>query len=151
HVHVDGLVGTAVGQPPDVGEQVPAGHYLAGPQRQVMQQVEFAAAQVKRCVVQRSLVPVRIQAQAADGEQAGGGGVARGRTAEYRADPGFDLAWAERLDDVVIRAGVEHPDDVSLVIAGGDDHDGNGTDGSHHPQRLEPADVRQPEVEQDQV
>ena len=71
HVHVDGLVRAAVGQPPDVGEQVTAGHHLSGPQRQVVQEVELAAAEVERRAVQVGLVPVRVQPQPPDRQQAG--------------------------------------------------------------------------------
>jgi len=77
--------------------------------------------------------------------------VAGDRPAEHCADPGLDLARAERLDDVVVRAGVEHPDDLGLVVASGDHHDGNRADGAHHPQRLVPADVGEAQIEQDQV
>ena len=65
-VHVHGLVRTAVGQPPDVREQVPPGHHLPGVLRQVVQQVELPAAQVQRDAVQRGLVRVRVEPQPAD-------------------------------------------------------------------------------------
>src|SRR5262245_8149369 len=115
YVHVDGLVRAAVRQVPDVREQVTAGCYLSLPQRQVMQQVEFAAAEIERRAVQGGLVTVWVEPEAADGEQVGGRLAAWGRPAEHRTDPGLDLARAERLDHIVVGPGVEHPDDLGLV------------------------------------
>ena len=88
HVHVDGLVRSAVGQPPDVGEQVTAGHHLPGPQCQIVQEVELAAAEVERRAVQGGLMPVRVQPQPADRQQAGrpgSPGAARRSTARILA------------------------------------------------------------------
>ena len=80
HVDVDGLVRAAVGHPPDMGQQIPPGHHLAALQRQVVQQVELAPAQVQPCPPSRvASCPVRIELQAADHERAGVGPPPRGR------------------------------------------------------------------------
>src|SRR5262249_13965266 len=101
--YVDGLVGAAVRQAPDVREQVAAGHHPPGPQRQGVEQVEFAAAQGQRRVVPRGLVPPQVKPEAADRAQGGAGRGILGRPPKHRANPGLDLSRAERLDHVVVR------------------------------------------------
>jgi hypothetical protein len=118
---------------------------------QVVEQVELAPAQLEPGAVQGGLVCVRVQPQAADLERAGRTRAGAGRPAQHGADPGVDLARAERLDHVVVSPRVEHPDDLGLIVARGDHHDRDGCDGPHHPQGLVPAEIGQPEVEQDQV
>jgi hypothetical protein len=57
----------------------------------------------------------------------------------------------EGLGQVVVGAGVEQPHDRRLVVAGrGDDHRGVAHP-AQQPQRLEPVEVGQPEVEDDEV
>jgi hypothetical protein len=150
-VDVDGLVRAPIRQAPDVGQQVAPGDHLAGVQRQVVQQVELAPAEVQPRPVQGGLVPGRVQPQAADLELASVRRPALGGAAQDRPDPRVDLAGPERLDHIVVGARVQHPDDLCLVVACRDHHHRYRADRAHHPQRLVAAETGQAEVEQDQV
>jgi len=57
-------------------------------------------------------------------------------TSSLSPHPRLDLAGPEWLDHVVVGAGVEHPDDLGLVVAGGDDDHGHRADRADHPQCL---------------
>src|SRR4029077_9803448 len=68
-----------------------------------------------------------------------------------RADASGKLLFAERLDDVVVGAGLEPPDALELVAAGGEHHDGNVR---HVPDPLEdvpPVELRHRDVENHEV
>ena len=71
--------------------------------------------------------------------------------AQHGADAGVELGGAERFDHVVVGAGVEHGDDLGLVVAGRGDHDRDLADPAQHPQHRRAVDVGQPEVEDDDV
>ena len=74
-----------------------------------------------------------------------------GAAAQDRPDPGVQLLGAERLDDVVVRAGVERGDRGRVVVAGGGDDHRDRAHRPEHPQQLDAVDVGQPEVEHDEV
>jgi hypothetical protein len=61
------------------------------------------------------------------------------------------LGRAERLHDIVVGAGVEHLHDALLGIPGGRHDHRNRRHRPQHPENLGPVDVRQPEIEDDQV
>ena len=62
-------------------------------------------------------------------------------------------SWSARegLEHVVVGAGVEGRDDLVVVVPGGGDDDRHRGDGTQHPQQLAAVEVRQPEVEDDEV
>jgi hypothetical protein len=67
------------------------------------------------------------------------------------ADAGLELHGGERLDHVVVGAGVQGADDAGVVVPrGGDDHR-HGRHGPEHPQQLPAVEVGQPEVQDDEV
>ena len=67
------------------------------------------------------------------------------------AHPGQQLRELEGLDEVVVGACVEPRDDVELLIAGREDENRQlGTRRPEPPADLDPVDVRQAEVEDDQ-
>ncbi len=83
---------------------------------------------------------------------AAGSGVGRGGAAQVGADAGEQLGEPERLDQVVVGAGVEAGDDVELLVAGGEDEDGQvGVRGAQPPADVDAVDVGQAEVEDDEL
>ena len=71
---------------------------------------------------------------------------------QERLDPAHQLAQAERLGQVVVRAELEADDLVDLVVAGGQDEDRRLRAGGAQPaQDLEAVDAGQPDVEHDEV
>ena len=65
--------------------------------------------------------------------------------------PGIDLRDSEGLDDVVVRATVQGLDHVGVVVASRDDDDRHLADRPQHRENLQTIDIRQPEVQQDDV
>ncbi|CAM5264374.1 hypothetical protein STENM327S_07680 [Streptomyces tendae] len=72
-------------------------------------------------------------------------------TPHDRVDAGHQLAEAVRLDQVVVRAGLESEDSVQLRAACGDDDERDTTDGADGLAHLEAVQVRQFEFHQDEV
>ena len=71
-----------------------------------------------------------------------------GGAAQVGAHAREQLGEPERLDQVVVGAGVEAGDDVELLVAGGEDEDGQlGAGGAQAAADLDAVDVGQPEVE----
>ena len=70
---------------------------------------------------------------------------------QHRTDASVDLLRGERLDDVLVGAGVEEPDDLALVVARGADDDRYPADRSQHLQQIAAVDVGEAEVEQHDV
>src|SRR5215469_794121 len=145
-MHVNGLVGATVGHPPDVSQHISLRHHLASPHRQVIQQVELASRQVERAALKRRLVRGAVEAKVTDKHRFAAPGLV-GHTAQHRPHPGFDLADAKRLDQVVIGSGVEHLHDFRLIVSGGGYDDRYLADRPQHPERLVAVEVRQPEIE----
>ena len=71
--------------------------------------------------------------------------------AEHRLDPGGDLAWAERLGDVVIRADAQPDEFVDLLRPCGDQDDVDVAEGAQLAEHLEPVDPGHHHVQQHQV
>jgi hypothetical protein len=147
-VHVDGLV-IPVGLVPHLGQQLLPGHHHAGPGGQIREQVELAAREVKRGPVQRRLAAGEVDPEAARADHRGR--AARAGPAQLRADAGGQVLAGERLDQVVVGPGVEQPNDLGLLVAGGGDDDRGRGDRPHHLQRLLAVQVGQPEVEHDHL
>ncbi len=75
-----------------------------------------------------------------------------GAAAQDAGDPGHDLARAERLGDVVVRAELEPDDTAHLVVEGGEEDDRRPvTGGAQRPAHLDPVELGQADVEQDDV
>ena len=132
-----------------MSEQIPPGDHLARVAGQVVQQVELALAEVKFHAVESGLMGARVQPKAADLKWLGGVlGAVPFRTPQDRPDPGIDLVRPERLDHVIICAGIQRPDDFGLVVTRGDYQHSHRADGTDHAQRLLPAEVGQPKIEE---
>ena len=74
-----------------------------------------------------------------------------GGVPECHADPGEQLAGAERLAHVIVRAGVERRHLVALLAARGEHDDRDVRPLAEPPDHLEAVHVRQPEVHDDDV
>ena len=79
------------------------------------------------------------------------GAAARPGPAQQRGDPGRQVLAGERLDQVVVGAVVEQPDDLRLLVPGGRDDDRRRGDRAHHLQRLAAVQVGEAEVKDDHV
>src|SRR3954451_1604642 len=110
-------------------ERVVAPHLLEQPlardddalvAHEVLEQLELALGQVDRALAAAHLVRVRVQRQVGDDER---GAAARRAAAQERAQPGAQLLALERLDEVVVGAGVEALDPRLDGIARGEDQD----------------------------
>jgi hypothetical protein len=79
------------------------------------------------------------------------GRVAHPRAAQHGAHARVQLVQRERLDQVVVRPGVEPADPLLHGVARADDEDGPVRRAPHLRADLEAVDARQPEVEQDDL
>src|SRR5882724_9308214 len=80
------------------------------------------------------------------------GVAASGRAAQYGAHAGHHFVEIERLDDVVIGAGIEAGNPLPNFIARRENDDGRGAAAlTHCAQDAEAVTLRQPEIEKHQV
>ena len=73
------------------------------------------------------------------------------RPTQQRADAGGELLRDHRLGDVVIGPGLEPGHEILGLGLGRDDDDRNGRGGPQRPADLEPREIGQPQVEQDEI
>ena len=116
--------------------------------QQVLQQVELGGGEA-------DLAPVDVHppADRVERERPGPEQLLRrdGRPPpQHGPDPGDQLARAERLGDVVVRAELEAQHPLHLVVARGDhQHRGAVAGGPQRAQHLQPVQAGQPDVEHD--
>src|SRR5689334_24850187 len=67
-------------------------------------------------------------------------------SAHHRAHPGYQLAWAERLGDVVVGPDRQTHDGVEFRVACGQHHDVGIGEGAKAPAHLDTVDARQSDV-----
>ena len=70
---------------------------------------------------------------------------------EEGVQPRLELVEVERLGDVVVGAGLETPQDVGLLIAGGQHDDRRSAAGPDEAAEVEPVRARQHDVEQHEI
>ena len=99
-------------------------------------------------VAAHDLVRVRVQRQVGDDERRA---AARRAAAQERAQPGEQLLALERLDEVVVGAGVEALDARLDRVARGEHEDRHVVGGAQAPRDLDAVELRQPEVEDHEV
>src|SRR5690606_19281126 len=92
---------------------------------------------------------VEVEVEAADG-QLGGRPGPRGPAQDGR-EPGAEVLDGERFYEVVVRARVQQPDDLGLVVARRRDDDGDVGDSAQHLQHFRAVEVGQPQIENDDV
>ncbi len=120
-----------------------------------MQEVELQGGEAHVAPVDAQLAADRVELEAVEAQDA----VVRRRTgagrvtaaAQHGPDPGDDLARAERLGHVVVRPGREPDERVDLLGARRDEDDVDVRRATHRPQHVEAVEVRQTDVEQDEV
>jgi hypothetical protein len=130
-VHIDGLVSAAIRCLPHLCGELTLADHLAGAGRKVVEQVELPRCQLELRPVQRRFPRPRVDPQAADDHRlvpvlTGAG------SAQDGSDPRVQLRATERLDQVVIGAGLENGDDLRIAVAGGGDDDGDVVDRPQH-------------------
>jgi hypothetical protein len=148
-VDVDGLVGAAVGLLPDLGEQHPLADDLARVLGEVHQQVELLAGQLERAAVETGLSGAFVDGKTPDDDWLDS--LPGGHPAQDRPDSCLEVLGGERLDNVIVGAGVQDPDDLRLVVAGGRHDDRHPAHRADHLDQRAAVEVGQPEVENHQV
>ena len=96
------------------------------------------------------LAPARVDPQRADLDRPAAASAAVG-PAQDRLDPGDQRARVERLRDVVVGAELEADDRVDVVVPRGEHEDGRVAAPPDLPADLEAVDLRQHQVEDDEV
>src|SRR5450759_5204688 len=119
------------------------------PLGQVVQQVELLWAQIERDAVQERRPGPGVDDDPADGDRTGHLG--RLGATEHGADSRVELVRGERLDQVVVRAGVQQGDDLRSFVAGADHDHRDVTHRADHREQRCTVEVRQTEVEQHHV
>src|SRR5690606_1266303 len=120
---------------------------------QVGEQIELAAGQrqLPAGQVRRARGGVDVQVADVQRRRPGRAGVGGCRAAQHGAQPGGELTAGERLDQVVVGAGVEQPDDLGVVVPGGGDQHRDAGYPADHAQHVEAVQVGQAEVEHHDV
>ncbi len=151
-MHVDGAFLHVHAAAPHVVEQLGAGVDPLRMGHEEVQQAVLGGADRHRRVVDEHAVGGAVDAHRADHDAAVL--VVLAGAAHHRADPGQQLARRERLDHVVVHAGLQAADAVVLLAARGQ-HDDRHLAGegvlAPAPGQLQPAGAGQHPVEQDQV
>lgn len=149
-VHINGSA--AVGALPDLTQQLPAGNDPALVGYQVRQKVELQRCQVQQSSVHLGDMPSWVDQQPSHAVHLGCRcRSARVRPAQYRPDTGLELGRVERLDDVVVRPGVQKPYDKTLVVTSRGHHDRDVADRTNHGEKPLTRKVGQPEVEHHRI
>ena len=133
---------------PDAVEDHVARQHLARVAQEQLEQEELGPGQLDRPVAAADLARARVERQVGEREQL----VAAGRAAQERAQPREQLLERERLDQVVVGAGVEPGDAVVDLVAGGQHQDRRRVPlAAERAAGLEPVHDRHQHVEHDRV
>ena len=98
------------------------GHDPAGIADQRFEHVELASRQRRRRSVDGDLAAIRIEREVSETKEVGHG---FRRAAQQRAHAGHEFLHRERLEQIVVGAGIESRNPILQPIAGGQNHDGN--------------------------
>ena len=110
--------------PPYAREQLLAREHLAGVGREHVQDLDLLGRADDRLAAQRDGIALEIDGQAVVGDDAAVALWLLARAAQHRLDARHDLARAEGLDDVIVRAQLEPDDAVDLLALCGEHQDG---------------------------
>src|SRR3954468_6821970 len=134
--------------PPDLLEEALARDDDALVAHEVLEQLELALGQLDRPPGARDLVRVRVQRQVGDDERRA---APRRPAAQQRAQAGEQLLALERLDEVVVGAGVEALDARLDGVARGEHEDRHVVGRAQAPRDLDAVDLREAEIEDHEV
>ena len=107
-------------------------------------EVDLLVAALHEPASEIDLEPVEVQRPAAPRTLVAG-------TPQCRSQSGQELLHRERLRQVVVGSGVERADLVGLLLTHREHDDRNRRERAHTPDDLFPVEIREPEVEEDQV
>jgi hypothetical protein len=144
---VDGAGRGLGGIAPDFAEQLAAMDDESPPLGEIEQQIELTAAEVDRAARIVGTQVLKIDDDPAEPDADDGAPC----PPEEGVQPRLELVEVERLGDVVVGAGLEAPEDVGLLIAGGQHDDGSTAAGPDETAELEPVGARQHDVEQHEI
>jgi len=128
-------------------EELVAGEHLPGMTGEGLQQLELPESQAEIAARARGDVPPGVDDKLSRGDRAGEIGAA---AAQQRVETGEELLQRERLDEVVVAAGLQSPDAVLDVVTGGEDADGDiDAARAQPPQNRDAVEVGHRDVEDD--
>ena len=107
--------------------------------------------QMNRCAALLNGAQTQVDAHVAEFEYRAGRGARLLAAAGRRANPGQQLAYPERLGQIIVRAGIQRFDLVLLPDARRQNDHGNLRPAAQIAQELHPVAVRQAQVENDQI
>jgi hypothetical protein len=154
HVDVDGARLAVVGAAAELLEQLPPREDAAGRAGEHAQELELDEGQLHLVPAHLHRAPRHVDAQLAHLDDLVVQPLARPRrrrAPQQRAHATAELADRERLRDVVVRAQLEPEHLVELVVAGGEHDDRHRALGAEPLADLEPVELRQHQVEHDEV
>src|SRR3954471_6206326 len=115
---------------------------------EVLEQLELALGELDVALAAAHLVGVGVELEVAGHQR---GRAARRAAAQQRAQAGEQLLALERLDEVVVGAGVQALDARLQGVAGGEHQDRHVVTLAQATGHVHPIDLGQPEVEHDEV
>src|SRR5438309_3190517 len=134
---------------PHLAQQLPVGEHPASLERQELEEFVLDRSEMDGLTAQANEMPLDVQLHIAKVQyRLRGGGPG---TAQRYANAGVKLLHAERLGEVVVRAGLQRAHLIGLLAHDRQDDDRNLGPAADLLQRAETAHLRHGEVEQDHV
>src|ERR1700680_492372 len=150
HPRLDGVLVA-----PDRAEDPLSGEHLAGVRGQVGEKVELGMGEDDVPIGAGNTPLGRVDDQVSKHQPAVRRLVVAAQLpclARVGPDPGEELAWTERLGDIVVGPDLETEDDIDLVVLGAeDDHRHPVARAADLPADVEPGEVGEHEIEHDDV
>src|SRR4051812_42039454 len=146
--HVDGVGLAERGIAPDLLEQLVARDHQSLVAHHELEELELAGGELEQAIAAGGLVRGRVELQVADDQRRA---APRRAPAQERAQPRQQLLEVERLDQVVVGAGVEPLDARVDRVARGEHQDRHVAVGAQAAGDLDAVDLGQPQVEHDGV
>ena len=151
HVGLDDVAVAAEVVVPDVVEDLRLGQHVARVEHEVAQQVELGRGQVDRVAAAPHLVRALVELEIGEAQDAVVLGLVAGPPQDG-VHAGDHLGQGERLGHVVVAADGQAGQLVLERVAGGEEEDGHADAvGAESPGHLEPVEVGQHHVEDDEV
>jgi len=136
---IDSFVSTAIGLSPNLGVQLFPGDDAPCVCGEVSEQVEFLAVARDRFAVEGHEPGSDVDRDAADGECVRWS--AQLQTSQQRSDPRSKFSTGEGFDDVFVSSGIEHANDLGVVVSGRRNDDRNIGNGPDHAKQIRTVEV----------